>query len=203
MAVSSGMRTPRAGRIWHRHVSGQCALGSVIDALMDHALPLGQKIWGMVDQKPPRSSGDEREVLMTLLQFQRESLTRKVFGVNEAAARQSPVASGTTLLWLVRHLVYAERLWIIHRFAGGEKPPPVHDTSHDTVDAALTAYRRTWADVDAVVAATPTLDEVSAIADDSGHVALRWILAHLLEETARHAGHADILRELIDGVTGR
>ena len=49
----------------------------------------------------------------------------------------------------------------------------------------------------------PKLDEVSAIADDSGHLALRWILAHLLEETARHAGHADILRELIDGVTGR
>jgi Protein of unknown function (DUF664) len=72
-------------------------LGSAIDALVDHALPLGQKIWGMVDQKPPRSSGDEREVLMTLLQYQRESLVRKVFGVDEAAARRSPVASGTTL----------------------------------------------------------------------------------------------------------
>jgi uncharacterized damage-inducible protein DinB len=157
----------------------------------------------MLDQKPPRSSGEEREVLMTLLQYQRESLMRKVFGVSEAAARQSPVASGTTLLWLVRHLANAERLWIIHRFAGGEEPPPVHDTSHDTVDAALTAYRRTWADVDAIIAAAPTLDEVSVIADDSRHLALRWILAHLLEETARHVGHADILRELIDGVTGR
>ncbi len=182
---------------------GSALLGSVIDALVHHALPLGQKIWGMVDQKPPRSSGDERQVLMTLLQYQRESLIRKVFGVDEAAARQSPVASGITLLWLVRHLAYAERLWIIHRFAGREKPPPVNDTSHDTVDAALTAYRGTWADVDAAIAAAPTLDEVSAIADDRGHVTLRWILAHLLEETARHAGHADILRELIDGVTGR
>jgi uncharacterized damage-inducible protein DinB len=176
---------------------------ALVDALLDHASRLGQKILGMVDQKPPRSSGDEREVLMTLLQYQRESLLRKVFGVDEAVARQSPVASGTTLLWLVRHLAHAERLWIIHRFAGGEKPPAVRDASHDTVDAALTAYRRTWADVDAVIAAAPTLDEVSVIADDSGHLALRWILAHLLEETARHAGHADILRELIDGVTGR
>jgi uncharacterized damage-inducible protein DinB len=178
-------------------------LGSAIDALVDHASPQVRKISGMVDQKPPRSSGDEREVLITLLQYQRESLMRKVFGVDDAAVRQSPVASGTTLLWLVRHLANAERLWIIHRFAGGEKPPPMPDTSHDTIEAALTAYRRTWADVDAVIAATPTLDEVSAIADNSGHVALRWILAHLLEETARHAGHADILRELIDGVTGR
>jgi uncharacterized damage-inducible protein DinB len=176
---------------------------ALIDALLDRPLPLGRKILGMVDHKPPRSSGDEREVLMTLLHYQRESLMRKVFGVDDAAARQSPVASGTTLLWLVRHLAYAERLWIIHRFAGGEEPPPVCDTSCDTVDAALTAYRRTWADVDAIIAAAPTFDEVSVIADDSGHLALRWILAHLLEETARHAGHADILRELIDGVTGR
>jgi len=158
---------------------------------------------GMADKKPPRSSGDEREVLMTLLQYQRESLIRKVVGVDEAAARRSPVASGTTLLWLVSHLADAERLWIIHRFAGGEKPPPRTASSHDTVDAALTAHRNTWADVDAVIAATPALDEVSVVADDSGHLTLRWILAHLLEETARHAGHADILRELIDGVTGR
>ncbi len=172
-------------------------------ALENRASPSGQTMWGMVDQKPPRSSGDEREVLMTLLQYQRESLVRKVIGVDEAAAHQSPVASGTTLLWLVRHLANAERLWIIHRFAGGEKPSPMPATSQDTVDAALTAYRQTWADVDAVIAATPTLDEVSVIADDSGHLTLRWILAHLLEETARHAGHADILRELIDGVTGR
>jgi uncharacterized damage-inducible protein DinB len=171
-------------------------------ALKDRALPSGQTMCGMVDQKPPRSSGDEREVLMTLLQYQRESLVRKVIGVDEAAARQSPVASGTTLLWLVRHLANAERLWIIHRFAGGERPSPMPSTSQDTVGAALNAYRQTWADVDAVIAAS-TLDEVSMIADDSGHVTLRWVLAHLLEETARHAGHADILRELIDGVTGR
>jgi uncharacterized damage-inducible protein DinB len=157
----------------------------------------------MVDQKPPRSSGDEREVLMTLLQYQRESLVRKAVGVDEAAVRRSPVASGTTLLWLVRHLADAERLWIIHRFAGGEKPAPEDTSPHDSLDAALTAYRRTWSDVDAVIAATPALDEISVIGDESGQPTLRWILAHLLEETARHAGHADILRELIDGVTGR
>jgi uncharacterized damage-inducible protein DinB len=157
----------------------------------------------MVDQKAPRSSGDEREVLMTLLQYQRESLVRKVIGVDDRAASRSPVNSGTTLLWLIRHLAFAERLWIIHRFAGGQQPPPGPEASHDTVDAALTAYRQTWADVDAVIAATPTRDQVSVVADDSGHPTLRWVLAHLLEETARHAGHADILRELIDGVTGR
>ena len=139
---------------------------------------------------------------MALLQYQRESLARKMDGVDEIAARQSPVASGTTLLWLIKHLAYAERLWIIHRFAGGEKPAPV--TTDDTIEVAVTEYLHTWAAVNAVVAASPTLDQRSAMAIDSGtSVTLRWILAHLLEETARHAGHADILRELIDGVTGR
>ena len=155
----------------------------------------------VLDQKPPRSSGDDRQVLTSLLQYQRESLARKVSGVSEVASRQSPVPSGTTLLWLVEHLAHAEQLWVIHRFAGGEKPAPV--TTHQTLDSALDAYRGTWAAVDAVIAAAPSLDELSAIGDDRGRVALRWIIAHLLEETARHAGHADILRELIDGVTGR
>jgi uncharacterized damage-inducible protein DinB len=155
----------------------------------------------VADRKPPRSSGGDREVLMTLLQYQRESLARKVDGVDEVAARQSPVASGTTLLWLIRHLAYAERLWVIHRFAGGEKPAPI--TTDDTIEVALTDYRHTWAAVDAVIAGSPTLDQFSVIASDGGTVSLRWILAHLLEETARHAGHADILRELIDGATGR
>jgi uncharacterized damage-inducible protein DinB len=157
----------------------------------------------MVDKKPPRSFGDERDVLMTLLQYQRESLARKVVGVDDEAARQSPVNSGTTLLWLIRHLAGAERLWIIHRFAGGQQPPLAHEASSDTVDSALAAYRQTWADVDTVIAATASLDQASVIGDDSGRPTLRWILAHLLEETARHAGHADIIRELIDGATGR
>ena len=94
----------------------------------------------MVDKKSPRSSGDEREVLMTLLRYQRESLVRKVVGVDDTAARRSPVNSGTTLLWLIRHLAFAERLWIIHRFAGGQQPPPgwrwVTDLDEDPGEAA-------------------------------------------------------------------
>lgn len=155
----------------------------------------------VADQKPPGSHGDERDVLTVLLHYHRESVVRKVQGLDEVSVRQSPVSSGTTLLWLVQHLAYAERLWIVHRFAGGEHPTPV--TATDTMDAAVNAYRATWAVVDAVIAAAPSLDQLSSIADDRGPVTLRWIVAHLLEETARHAGHADILRELIDGATGR
>jgi uncharacterized damage-inducible protein DinB len=156
---------------------------------------------GHARSEAPRSFGDDRQVLTLLLHYHQESLARKLFGVPEAAARQSPVPSGTALLWLIEHLAHAERLWIMHRFAGGEKPAPV--TTHQTVDSALSAYRATWAAVDAVITAAASLDELSEIADDRGHVTLRWIIPHLLGETARHAGHADILRELIDGVTGR
>jgi uncharacterized damage-inducible protein DinB len=155
----------------------------------------------MADIKPPRSSGDDRDVLLTSLRYLRESVVRKVSGVDDAAARQSPVRSGTTLLWLIRHLTYAERVWIIHRFTGGATPPP--DPAPGTMAAALAAYRQTWADVDDVISATISLDERSVIGSDGSHPTLRWILAHLVEETARHAGHADILRELIDGATGR
>jgi len=75
-------------------------------------------------------------------------------------------------------------------------------TAADTVASVVDEYRATWKDVDAVVAAASLEDECPAISGGDV-VNLRWIVTHLLEETARHAGHADILRELLDGQTGR
>ena len=69
--------------------------------------------------------------------------------------------------------------------------------------SAAAAYRSTWSRVDAVVTAAPDLDLPCQQPGEGVPVNLRWVLMHLLEETARHAGHADILRELIDGQTGR
>ena len=150
----------------------------------------------MADLKPPRVFGGERETLMALLQYQRDSLVRKVEGVVEAADR-SPVASGTTLLWLVQHLAHAEQLWVLRRFAGLPMPdaPP-----EGTLDDAVAVYQGTWAKVDAVI---EIADFDDPCVDLDSPVNLRWVVMHLLEETARHAGHADILRELLDGQTGR
>jgi hypothetical protein len=67
----------------------------------------------------------------------------------------------------------------------------------------VTPYQQVWNQVDAVIATAPRLDEVCRNSGDEAPVYLRWVLMHLLEETARHAGHADILRELIDGTSGR
>ena len=124
-------------------------------------------------------------------------------GIDDAAARRSMVSSGTSLLWLVKHLAFAETIWVVQRFAGEEVELPdatVYDG--DTVHAAIDLYRATWQRVDAIVDAA-SLEDPCVNAPNFPPLDLRWVLAHLLEETARHAGHADILRELLDGETGR
>ena len=130
-------------------------------------------------------------------------MVRKVAGVDEVAARRPLVDSGTTLLWLIKHMAHAESLWVLHRFAGDDVELP-DDGVHmdDTLAAAVDSYRETWARVDAVLA-TADLEASCRNPGDAAPVNLRWVLMHLLEETARHAGHADILRELTDGHTGR
>jgi hypothetical protein len=146
----------------------------------------------------------ERETLQALLQYQRDSFVRKVTGVNEVDARKSIVGSGTNLLWLTKHLARAESLWIIRRFAGRVVDLPAESVDPgDTLQSAIVTYREGWGEVDAVIGSARSLDEVCRDVGDASLVNLRWVLMHLLEETARHAGHADVLRELIDGVTGR
>jgi hypothetical protein len=157
----------------------------------------------VVDLKPPHRVGDERGTVMSLLQFQRESFLRKVEDLDDEAARSSPVPSGTSLLWLTRHLAYAESIWVLGRFAGRPQDvPPNEVPGGDTVAAAVEAYRATWRAVDEVVAGA-SFDDTGAVGEGRPVVDLRWIMSHLLEETARHAGHADIIRELLDGATGR
>ena len=140
---------------------------------------------------------------MALLQYQRNSLVRKVEGVSRDQAAWSPVPSGTNLLWLVAHMVDAEQTWMVRRFAGlptdvGEEPP-----ARDPVAQVVGRYRSTWTTVDALVAGADGPDDRCRGEESVPPVTLRWVLAHLLEETARHAGHADIIRELIDGAVGR
>jgi len=155
--------------------------------------------------RPPKLQADELATLLALLQYTRESLVRKVEGVSDQDARRSLVGSDTTLLWLVKHVRMAETLWMCERFAdNGAVVPDDAVVDGDTVAGSVAAYRATWASVDAVVSSAASLDEVCRGPDAGDPPAnLRWVLAHLLEETARHAGHADILRELLDGSTGR
>jgi uncharacterized damage-inducible protein DinB len=155
----------------------------------------------VADRKPPRLAAGERETLLALLRYQRESVVRKVEDLDDDAASGSPVASGTSLAWLVAHLANAESVWVEQRFAGGASRAPGTEATR-TLAAAVDAYRRGWARVDAIVAAAE-LDDLCLGDTATPPVNLRWVLAHLLEETARHAGHADVLRELHDGLVGR
>jgi uncharacterized damage-inducible protein DinB len=156
----------------------------------------------MNDQKPPRIAGDEVVTLHTLLQYQRDSLVRKVTGVSDADASASPVSSGTSLLWLTNHMADAESNWVLSRFA--QRPAiPRLTAPASTVALAVDRYREVCQEVDGVLANSTSLDQVCPSFDLDPPVNRRWILGHLLEETARHAGHADILREIIDGSTGR
>jgi hypothetical protein len=158
----------------------------------------------VTDRKPPRLAGQEAETLRALLSYQRESLVRKVAGIDDATALRSPVGSGTSLAWLIRHMARAEILWVLSRFAGQDvEIPDDAAVPRDTLSDAVSFYRSTWPRVDAVAFAGTGLDELCRGRDIDLPVNLRWVIMHLLEETARHAGHADILRELIDGQVGR
>ena len=156
-----------------------------------------------IDRKPPRLAADERETLMALWHFQRESVVRKVEGLDTETASRRLVESDTTLLWLVRHLTRAETLWVLGRFAADYDQVAAETVGPgDSIDAAVADYRACWARVDDVVR-RHSLDDLATGDDLTPTVNLRWIVMHLLEETARHAGHADILREQIDGQLGR
>lgn len=158
----------------------------------------------MADRKPPRVAGGELETVLTLLQYQRESLVRKLSGVGDEAARARFVDSDTSLLWLAKHMTKAETVWFLIRFAGLDVVLP-DDTvmPDDSLDEAIATYRALWPRVDRIVAESSLEDLCARPEPALDPVNLRWVLMHLLEETARHAGHADILRELIDGDTGR
>jgi uncharacterized damage-inducible protein DinB len=157
------------------------------------------------DRRPAEATAGERDTLLSLLQFQRQSIVDKVAGFDEEQARWSPVESGTSLLWLVRHLTFAEHVWFVHRFADLEEAMREAVAPAETLADAVAGYRAMWARVDDILAGAPDLDEVMRRPPAAGRraVNLRWIVAHLLEETARHAGHADILAELLDGRAGR
>ena len=155
------------------------------------------------DQKPPRFAGPEPETLVIFLDYLRGSLIRKLEGVSEEQARRSPVASGTSLLSLVEHLTAAEVSWFQIRFAGSSSPEPGEPLDHETaVPGHLEQYRRAIARDNEIVSDSSSMDERCADPEYS-ELTLRWVLVHMIEETARHAGHADIIREQIDGSTGR
>ena len=156
------------------------------------------------DTGPPSTGPGERDVLVGFLDYLRAAVAAKAEGVPETQARAPGVPSGTNLLGLIKHLTFVERHWLLgHDVADWQAT--FHPAPADTTTTILATYRETIIEANKEIASWDNLTEPGPRPAKRGHAgpSRRWTLAHLIEETARHAGHADILRELIDGTTGR
>jgi uncharacterized damage-inducible protein DinB len=155
--------------------------------------------------------GDERTGLAAWLDSQRETILWKIDGLNDEQVRRVIVPSGVCLLGLVKHLTADEHGWFVVNFAATGEPhmfespddpdADFHVTDEETTDAIVQGYLRACARSREIYDAASSLDATFEH-PRRGTMSLRWIMNHMIEETARHAGHADIIRELIDGATG-
>jgi hypothetical protein len=155
----------------------------------------------------PRTESGELDTALAFLSFARHCVLKKAGGLTDEQLRRVLVGSGTSILGLVQHLAEAERSWFGHHLAGAPwDPESDHGMTVPPGRAAadvLQGYRAAIADSDRAIRATADPETRFAIPVEGNRHTLRWVLAHMTSETARHAGHADILREQIDGTTGR
>jgi uncharacterized damage-inducible protein DinB len=165
----------------------------------------------------PPTAGSELDTLTGFLGWHRGTLELKCSGLDAAAlARRSVEPSTLSLLGLVRHMADVERGWFRRLMAGQDAPPrfyspedPAGDFDNVRPDPAMVAeawqaWREEIAFADQFIAAAPGLDLVGKREDKwRGPMSLRWVLNHMIEEYARHNGHADLLRERIDGAVGQ
>jgi hypothetical protein len=166
---------------------------------------------------PSTLRADELTTLSWFLDDQRNTFVRKISGLTPAQVGQRLAPSSLTLGGLAKHLALVEDSWFIETFLGQTIPEPwasapfdedrdweFHTGATDPLDQLLDLYADACARSRAVVAAAGSLDALSVQESrrEPGNFSLRWIVVHLIEETARHNGHADLLREAIDGSTG-
>ncbi len=161
---------------------------------------------------PTRPASSRAEVLLGYLDYFREVVLDKVTGLDEAELRRSRLPSGWSLLELVRHLTYVEMRWLEWGFEGRSVADPWGDRSagswHVGADEAVSdvlADLRNRGALTRAIVLRHDLDEVGAPGerwDGADPATLDRVLLHLLQEYARHAGHVDVVRELIDGRVG-
>ncbi|MCW2530728.1 MAG: hypothetical protein JWP62_298 [Blastococcus sp.] len=164
----------------------------------------------------PPESGPELDQLTNVLDYQRETIVQKTDGLTREQLAQQLPTSSLTLGGLLNHLALVEDSWFRVRFSGlpedalwagidwDADPDYEFRTAADVEPQELRRrYEAACASSREVVAGAQSLDQLSVEKRQNGmHFDLRWVLLHLIEETARHAGHADLLREAVDGATG-
>ena len=159
----------------------------------------------------PPLTGTERDTLVGFLEWHRETLQLKCAGLGDDDLRRAASPPSTlTLLGLVRHLAEVERVWFRVRLAGEDLGRIYSDTgdfqaAYDATDAEVGEAFDNWhreVELSRKITAAADMDAAGYDARADEHMSLRWILTHMIEEYARHNGHADLLRERIDGATG-
>jgi uncharacterized damage-inducible protein DinB len=163
----------------------------------------------------PPALDDEREQLLAYVAQQREGVRNAAYGLTDEQARLTPSASALSIGGLVKHVTEMEASWIgtvLQRERSGTRDSADYEAgfrlgADETLAAALDAYQRTADETDALIRGldlehpVPVPKGVPWFPDDVEAWSVRWVLLHLIEETARHAGHADIVRETVDGAT--
>jgi uncharacterized damage-inducible protein DinB len=151
---------------------------------------------------------DERDGLLSFLGQQRSALRAAALGLDDEQARMVPSASGLSLGGLIKHVARVERRWMVAGVAGQPLPGlwPIEDwtadfsmTSEETLPGLLSYYADTAARTSQIIGAVADLGQPLVVDEERS---VRWALFHLIQETARHAGHADIIRESLDGGRG-
>jgi hypothetical protein len=157
-----------------------------------------------------RAVTDERDALLTFLAAQREAVKAAVFELDREQATSTPSVSAINLAGLIKHVANTERSWVAGRLAGRDVEIEYQDSFNlkdgESVQDMLDFYDLVAAETEQIVKELPSLDVevpvpkgVPWFPDDLEAWNARWVLFHCIEETARHAGHADIIRESIDG----
>lgn len=164
----------------------------------------------------PEPAADEATTLRQFLEWQRRTLAWKTDGLTDAELRRTLAPSAITLGGLLGHLAWVEDFWCGHRLRGAEPLPRWRDLDWDAdpdgewhLELPGDELRAVWREAversDAAIEAALVAggaDTLEVTGVRGSHVTLRWILIHLIEEYARHNGHADLLRESIDGAVG-
>ncbi|MFE2143928.1 DinB family protein [Streptomyces sp. NPDC059456] len=168
----------------------------------------------MVTHVPSESYGDERGALLSFVEAQRGALRRSVLGLTEEQAASRPSASGLSLSGLLKHVAETELGWLRMAQQQPNEKQRTEETWSDSfrlvegesVPQVLEFWEGVVAELEKFIRSVPSLDDTFPLPEapwfpKEGRVSMRWLLLHLVEEHARHAGHADIVRESLDGRT--
>ncbi|MEV6763793.1 DinB family protein [Streptomyces sp. NPDC051105] len=168
----------------------------------------------MVTHVSAEAQGDERGALLSFIEEQRGGIRRTLLGVTDEQAASRPSASELTLAGLLKHVAEVEQNWIAR---AKQEPPAIqrdqsnwHETfqlvGDETVAAQLAYWEEVAAETEKFIRSVPSLDDTFPLPPQpwfppEGRVSMRWLCLNLIRELARHAGHADIVRESLDGKT--